>query len=185
MKEKTLLKSSQKVAEFLDKNSLHKKDFAEMIGVTLSYVYNLIDNTIPFSTRSTTLERIATVMDIMPEEFEEYKIPQEPVFVDESVKVLKDFLHKNNLSVVDFLKNFPRKKRLQMVDTLRGAYPIPIDYNELSEIGKVLNISATELYPIWETRLKQVLEEGGMNLNSNSALLGAIFAGAKECIYKH
>ena len=35
-----------------------------MIGVTLSYVYNLIDNTIPFSTRGTTLERIATVMEI-------------------------------------------------------------------------------------------------------------------------
>ena len=63
-------KSSQKVAKFLEKNNLHKKDFAEMIGVTLSYVYNLIDETIPFSTRSTTLERIATVMDIKPEEFE-------------------------------------------------------------------------------------------------------------------
>ena len=42
-------KSSQKVAKFLEKNNLHKKDFAEMIGVTLSYVYNLIDETIPFS----------------------------------------------------------------------------------------------------------------------------------------
>ena len=62
------IKSSQKVAKFLDSNMLHKKDFAEMIGVTLSYVYNLIDNTIPFSTRSTTLERIATVMDIEPED---------------------------------------------------------------------------------------------------------------------
>ena len=72
-KELTNEKSSQKVAKFLDKNGLHKKDFAEMIGVTLSYVYNLIDETIPFSTRSTTLERIATVMDINPEEFEEYK----------------------------------------------------------------------------------------------------------------
>lgn len=41
-------KSSQKVAKFLEKNNLHKKDFAEMIGVTLSYVYNLIDETIPF-----------------------------------------------------------------------------------------------------------------------------------------
>ncbi len=63
-------KSSQKVAKFLEGNALHKKDFAEMIGVTLSYVYNLIDNAIPFSTRSTTLERIATVMSIDPEEFE-------------------------------------------------------------------------------------------------------------------
>ena len=57
-------KSSKKVATFLEKSGLHKKDFAEMIGVTLSYVYNLIDNTIPFSTRGTTLERIATIMEI-------------------------------------------------------------------------------------------------------------------------
>ena len=55
-------KSSEKVAKFLEENGIHKKDFAEMIGVTLSYVYNLIDDTIPFSTRTTTLERIATVM---------------------------------------------------------------------------------------------------------------------------
>ena len=48
------IKSSQKLANFLEKNSIHKKDFAEMIGVTLSYVYNLVDETIPFSTRSTT-----------------------------------------------------------------------------------------------------------------------------------
>ena len=31
------LKSSEKVANFLESNHLHKKDFAEMIGVTLSY----------------------------------------------------------------------------------------------------------------------------------------------------
>ena len=84
------LKSSEKVANFLASNHLHKKDFAEMIGVTLSYVYNLIDNAIPFSTRGITLERIATVMDVEPEEFVEYKIPQEPVVIDESVEFLRD-----------------------------------------------------------------------------------------------
>ena len=85
MSNKQIIKetSSEKVARFLDKNSLHKKDFAEMIGVTLSYVYNLIDNSMPFSTRGTTLERIATVMDVEPEEFEEYKIPQEPILLEE------------------------------------------------------------------------------------------------------
>jgi len=67
----TNIKSSEKLSIFLEKNELHKKDFAEMIGVTLSYVYNLIDNAIPFSTRGTTLERIATVMEVEPEEFEE------------------------------------------------------------------------------------------------------------------
>ena len=68
-------KSSEKLAKFLDKNSLHKRDFAEMIGVTLSYVYNLIDETVQFSTRGTTIERIATVMEVSPEVFQEYRIP--------------------------------------------------------------------------------------------------------------
>ena len=114
-------KSSQKVAKFLEKNNLHKKDFAEMIGVTLSYVYNLIDETIPFSTRSTTLERIATVMDIKPEEFEEYKIPQEPILQDDTIELLKSMLHDKKMSIVTFLKAFPRKKRVDIVDMLRGA----------------------------------------------------------------
>ena len=73
-KSTTEKKSAKIVNDFLEKNALHKKDFAEMIGVTLSYVYNLIDESIPFSTRGTTLERIATVMEIEPEVFEEYKI---------------------------------------------------------------------------------------------------------------
>ena len=152
-----------------------------MIGVTLSYVYNLIDNTIPFSTRSTTLERISTVMDINPEEFEEYKIPQEPVIVDNSVKVLKDLIAENNL-VIDFLKNFPRKKRLWIVDILRGVEPLPIDYNELSEIGHVLNTTSEIIYPIWEARMKQILEENGMNINSNSELVNTMFDCAKKYI---
>ena len=100
-------KSSEKVAKFLQKNSLHKRDIAEMIGVTLSYVYNLIDETVPFSTRGTTIERIATVMDISPEDFAEYRIPQEPILTDESVEIIKDYIKENKLTVVSFLKAFP------------------------------------------------------------------------------
>lgn len=174
-------KSSQKVAKFLDSNALHKKDFAEMIGVTLSYVYNLIDNTIPFSTRSTTLERIATVMDVEPEEFEEYKIPQEPLLIDDSIEFIKDSIKMKNLSIVNFLKAFPRKKRLEIVDVLRGASPLPIDFKELSMIAQVLDLKKDEIYPLWEKRMKQVLETSGMNINANSALLHTIF----DCAKKH
>lgn len=175
-------KSSQKVAKFLDSNKLHKKDFAEMIGVTLSYVYNLIDNTIPFSTRSTTLERIATVMDVEPEEFEEYKIPQEPILLDESTEFLKDSIKQKGLSIVSFLKSFPRKKRLEIVDILRGASPLPIDFKELSMIAQVLDLKKEEIYPLWETRLKQILEASGMNINANSALINTMFDCAKKFI---
>jgi len=175
-------KSSEKVARFLKKASLHKRDFAEMIGVTLSYVYNLIDETVPFSTRGTTIERIAVVMEINPEEFGEYRIPQEPILIDESIEIIKDYLKENKLSVVNFLKSFPRKKRLDMVDVLRGALPLPIDFKELALIGKTLNIPSEEVYQIWETRLKQVLESAGMNIYSNAALVNSMFECAQKQI---
>ena len=175
-------KSSERVAKFLEKNALHKKDFAEMIGVTLSYVYNLIDNTIPFSTRSTTLERIATVMDIEPEVFEEYKIPQEPLLIDESVEMFKNAMKKKKMSVVNFLKSFPRKKRLEMVDILRGALPVPIDYKELELIAQVLDINKDEIYAIWEKRVRQVLETGGMNTYANATLVNSMFDCAKKFV---
>ncbi len=185
MKNKPIIqeKSSEKVAKFLDKNSLHKKDFAEMIGVTLSYVYNLIDNTIPFSTRTTTLERIATVMEIEPEEFEEYKIPQEPILIDDSVEFFKSVMKEKGMSVVNFLKAFPRKKRLDIVDMLRGTLPIPIDFKELTMIAQVLDLSKDDIYSMWEKRMKQVLESNGMNIYSNAALVNSMFDCAKKFIH--
>ena len=182
MKNKITQKSSQKVAEFLEKNSLHKKDFAEMIGVTLSYVYNLIDETIPFSTRSTTLERIATVMGIEPEEFEEYKIPQEPILQDDNIEFIKSVLKQKKMSVVNFLKSFPRKRRVYIVDMLRGSYPLPIDFKELKMIGETLDLDKDDIYNLWEERLKQVLETNGMNLSSNSALINSMFECARKYI---
>ena len=176
-------KSSEKVAKFLSDNNLHKKDFAEMIGVTLSYVYNLIDETIPFSTRSTTLERIATVMEIEPEEFSEYKIPQEPILIEDTVLFLKDSLKSKKMSVVNFLKSFPRRKRLEIVDMLRGALPLPVDYKELSVIGRILDLSKENIYKMWEIRMRQVLESAGMNINSNSVLVEAMFDCAKKLAY--
>lgn len=184
MKTKITTKSSKKLSDFLEKNQLHKKDFAQMIGVTLSYVYNLIDNTISFSTRGTTLERIATVMEVEPEEFEEYRLPQEPILIDNSIIKIKTTLKNKKMNVVDFLKAFPRNKRLDMVDILRGALPVPIDYNELSYIGNVIGLSNEEIFDIWEERFKQVLENGGMNIYSNSELVDKITECAKNVVVR-
>ena len=173
-------KSSQKVAKFLEKNNLHKKDFAQMIGVTLSYVYNLIDETIPFSSRATTLERIATVMDIRPEDFIEYQIPQDPPVYNENLEFLKDTIKHNNLSTVEFLKMFERKKRLNLVDILRGAKPLQIDFLELKSISDALKLSDEELYELWQKRMIEFLKEGGFNVEKNKKLMDAMFEGAKK-----
>lgn len=178
-------KSSEKLAAFLEKNALHKRDFAEMIGVTLSYVYNLIDETVPFSSRGTTIERIATVMEVAPEDFSEYKIPQEPMLTDSSVETIKEYIKTNKLSIVNFLKSFPRKKRLEMVDILRGTLPLPIDFKEMQLIGKTLGIPSSEIYSLWETRVKQVLETAGMNVYANDGLVNAMFDCAEKFIMKN
>ncbi len=177
------LKSSEKLYNFLESSHLHKKDFAQMIGVTLSYVYNLIDNAIPFSTRSTTLERIAVVMDVKPEEFAEYKIPQEPILIDDTVEFLRERQHEKKLTTVQLLKAFPRKKRVEIVDVLRGARPIPLDWKELTLIAQVLDISKEEIYPYWEARLRQIMQISGMNMQANSELINVMFTCARDFIH--
>lgn len=178
------MKSSEMLYNFLENTHLHKKDFAQMIGVTLSYVYNLIDETIPFSTRSTTLERIATVMDISPEEFVEYKIPQDPIIIDDATEFIREKQKEKNLTTVQFLKSFPRKQRLEIVDILRGARPIPLDWEKVSIIAQVLDINKEEMYDYWEMRLRQLLQNSGFNFDSNQELAKAIFGCARDYVYK-
>ena len=178
------MKSSEMLYNFLENTNLHKKDFAQMIGVTLSYVYNLIDETIPFSTRSTTLERIATVMDISPEEFVEYKIPQDPILFDEGTEFIKEKQKEIKMTTVQLLKSFPRKQRLEIVDILRGARPIPLDWEEVCIIAQVLNIPKEEMYNYWESRLKQVLQNAGFNFENNSDLAKTMFNCCRDFIYK-
>jgi hypothetical protein len=172
--------SSKKLVDFLESMDLHKKDFAEMIGVTLSYVYSLTDDTVPFSTRTTTLERIALVMGISPEKFPEYKISEEPKIIDPGVQFLKEKQQKLGLTNLQLIRKFPRNKRVEIVDLWRGAEPIPLDWKYLSSIAEVLEISPKEVYPYWQARMQQYLMMGGIDLITNSLLLNAMFDGAKK-----
>lgn len=172
--------SSKKLVDFLESTDLHKKDFAEMIGVTLSYVYSLIDNTIPFSTRITTLERIALVMGVSPDEFPEYKISEEPKLIDKGLQFLKEKQKKAELTNLQLIKKFPRQKRVEIVDLWRGAEPLPLDWNYLSSIAAALGISSKEIYPYWQSRMQQYLLLGGIDIMANSLLLDSMFEGAKS-----
>ena len=172
------------VAEFLEKNNLHKKDFAQMIGVTLSYVYNLIDENVPFSTRAITLERIATVMDINPEDFIEYQIPSDTIPYSENLLLLKDLIKYNGYSTLDFLRFFERKKRLELVDILRGAKPIQIDFSELKKIANTLKMSNEELFNLWKSRMIEYLKEGGFNIERNKKLVDTMFDCVNDIVYQ-
>lgn len=174
------LTSSERLVNFLEEVKLHKKDFAEMIGVTLSYVYSLVDNEIAFSSRTTTIERIAVVMGIEPEDFPEYKISEEPRLIDAGVEFLKEKQKEKELLNVQLLKKFPRQQRVEIVDILRGALPLPLDWNKLSSITAVLEIPNEEIYPYWQSRLQQYFMLGGIDIFSNTALINSMFEGAKK-----
>lgn len=175
----TSMNSSQRLVAFLEEANLHKKDFAEMIGVTLSYVYSLIDENIAFSTRTTTLERIAVVMGIQPEDFPEYKRPEEPRIIDAGIEFLKTMQKEHGLSNVQFLKRFPRNQRLEIVDMWRGSLPMPLDWAKLFSIATVLELSKEDIYPYWQARMQQYLTAGGIEPMSNIGLLNAMFQGIK------
>jgi len=96
------------------------------------------------------------------------------------LELLKSVIAEKKISIVNLLKSFPRKKRVEIVDMLRGAAPIPIDYKELSTIGQVLELDGSDIYTLWEDRVKQVLENNGMKLNSNDALVNSMFECAKK-----
>ena len=51
---------------------------------------------------------------------------------DDTIELLKSIMKEKRMNIVTFLKAFPRKKRVEIVDMLRGAYPIPIDFKELT-----------------------------------------------------
>ena len=150
-----------------------------MIGVTLSYVYSLIDENIAFSTRTTTLERVAVVMEMEPESFPEYKRPEEPRLMDQGIEFLKAVQREQGLSNVQFLKRFPRNQRLEIVDMWRGALPMPLDWAKLYAIASVLELSKEDIYPYWQARLQHYLTSGGIDPMSNIGLLNAMFQGMK------
>jgi DNA-binding Xre family transcriptional regulator len=174
--------SSQKLNKFLEEKNVHKKDFAQMIGVTLSYVYSLIDNSIPFSSRGTTLERIATVMGIRPEDFKEYTPSDEPKIIDVGIQLLQHKQKMLKMSNVDFLRKFPKNKRTEIVDLWRGALPLPLDWKNLMNICYILDVSADEIFPYWQSRMQQHMMAGGIDPMANSDLMDAMFEAARHQI---
>jgi len=171
--------SSKRLVDFLETNNLHKKDFAEMIGVTLSYVYSLIDSQISFSTRTTTLERIAVVMGMDPDEFPEYKSSEEPKLIDPGVQFLKEKQKQLKLTNLQLIKRFSRQRRVEIVDLWRGAEPLPLDWNHLSSIIEVLETRTKDIYPYWQSRMQQYLICGGIDIFANTGLFNAMFDAAK------
>jgi transcriptional regulator with XRE-family HTH domain len=139
------LTSSQKLANFLEEKNVSKKEFAKMIGVTLSYVYNLANNDLPFTTRVDTIEKVAVVMGVKPTEFEEYIEPCVDFHsADHSARakylqIRGDY----TISNLDLVRKIYPKFQVDFIDILRGAKEIPPDITFIRMIMKALTDRST------------------------------------------
>ena len=123
-------------------------------------------------------------MDILPEEFDEYIIQEEPIPYNPILDNIKTRMKNQKISTLDFLKMLERKKRLEMVDILRGAKPIPIDYDEIKTIGDILKMKKGEIFDLWKEIFTNHLKNNGFNFEKNSNLLDEMFKGAKKYLEK-
>jgi DNA-binding Xre family transcriptional regulator len=175
----TVSSSSAKLNQFLEEQNLHKKDFAEMIGVSLSYVYSLIDPDLPFSTRVTTLERIAAVMHCPVSHFVEYKSSEDPAQELPSLTFLKQQQEALGLSNLQFFKSLPRTFRTEAVEVWRGASPLPLDWSKLQLLCQAVKLENHTVFTLWESRLKDALREQAFDSVQNQALYQAMLSGVK------
>lgn len=172
--------SSARLSDFLQNNRLHKKDFAEMIGVSLSYVYSLIDPELPFSTRNSTLERIAVVMQAEPSIFPEYSPADEPITEPLPIQQLKRKQEELGLSNLQLLKRVPRNQRAELVDIWRGKASLPLDWARLTHLGLALKLTNDELVTLWESRFRELLNQEGFSMVDNNAMYQAMIDGVRD-----
>ena len=170
--ESTLSKSSQGLKEFLEETNLSKKELAHLVGVSASYIYNLIDGRIRFTTKKDTLERLAVVMDIDPNEFEEYKSSYiNPYNTDNSARF--EFLEirsKYTMSNLDLVKKVPTELQLKVVDILRGESNIPPDITFIEMLLKLLNnrVSSSDCLVILQAAVLDAFKQAGTVINADN-----------------
>ena len=161
--------SSQKLKTFLEENKLSKKELANMIGVTQSYVYNLADERVPFSTKRETIERLAVVMGIEPSEFKEYiSSSKNPYYINNSAGAKFLEIRENyEISNLELLKKVPRELQLKVVDILRGDANIPPDITLIKMLLGLLSerFSNSDCLVILEAALRDACKQAGTILN--------------------
>ena len=177
--------SAEKLHNFLESTQLHKKEFAELIGVTLSYVYTLLDPALPFSSRPSTLSRIATVMGCSVNDFVEAPSHHSPLTLSDGMLFLMRQQAQQNLSNLDVFQLFPVSERFTLVELWRGAKPLPIDWAFLEAIGKNLGLSPNDLFPYWQQRVQDMFIQHGLDPHQNKRILTGLFSGAQAACLNH
>ena len=168
----SISKSSQELNLFLEEEKLSKKELANMIGVTLSYVYNLANENAPFTRRKDTLERLAVVMGVDPIEFEEYPRGSNinPYYVDNSARAkYLDIRQNYTISNLDLIRKVPPELQLKVVDILRGK-DIPPDITFIRMLLKLLDnrISGADCYTILGAAVIDAFEQAGTIFNKEN-----------------
>lgn len=162
--------SSQNLKAFLEETQLSKRELAHLVNVTPSYIYNLIDGRIPFTTKRDTLERLAVIMDIDPKEFEEYQGGPKinPYYVDNSARAkYLEYRAECSLSNLDIIRKVPSDLQLKVVDILRKENNIPPDITFIKMLLSLIydEIDTFKVLTILKIAIINAFEQAGSILN--------------------
>ena len=89
-------------------------------------------------------------MGILPESFLEYTPSDDPKMIDVGIGLLQHKQKQLKMSNIEFFRKFPKNKRTEIVDLWRGALPLPLDWEYLMSIAKILDVSEEEIFPYWQ-----------------------------------
>jgi len=173
--EATINKSSQLLKRFAEENNLTKKELSNMLGVTLSYAYNLLDEKFPFTKRRETLEKLAVIMEIDPNQFEEYVQTTSainPYYRDNSARFkfleLKDNYTISNL---EFIRKIPFELQSKVVSILSGQNNISPDITLIELLLKTLTgkINSIDCIIILEAAIVDAFKQAGTIFNKENS----------------
>lgn len=173
MVDTTISKSSQDIKEFLEETQLSKKELAHMVGVSQSYIYNLIEGRAPFTSKRDLLERLAVIMDKDPREFDEYQGPPKinPYYVDNSARAkYLEIKQGCKITNLDLIRKVPPELQLKVVDILRCEEDIPPDITFIEMLLRLLNdrVYSSDSLTILEAAIVDAFKQAGTVFNKEN-----------------
>ena len=70
-----LPESTRKLWKYMEEQHIHRRDFADRVGFSKTYAYEILRGDVPFPNNPAVIEKIASAVNVSPDVFAEYLAP--------------------------------------------------------------------------------------------------------------